>query len=280
MNSTDPEEVSTPARLSGQVLPSASTLQAATAEVAPGLSRCNPDCILLSQTNSNSLCWHLQVGSQLSSSAAVTGKVYPAWYRVCSILLVCSCPLCFAKWREEDFNFFLQSSEINLFWGKYCQPTCCLLQPGAVQQQFICPWAVFLQCGHRPWQQMKPTRGMESCTPSFLLFFERSSRAPPAMPTQGCRRLGRDEHLAAPVGLFAGVIWCAVTALCWASKENKYFSEIAADPRDEIEKLIIVSGYERRMMVMQYLGSLLSKENRTFLAHQVTLYFRVTATKG
>lgn len=100
------------------------------------------------------------------------------------------------------------------------------------------------------------------------------------MPTQGCRRLGRDEHLAAPVGLFAGVIQCAVKALCWASKENKYFSEIAADPRDETEKLIIMSSYERHMMVMQYLGSLLSKENRTFLAHQVTLYFRVTATKG
>ncbi|KAF4798695.1 hypothetical protein TURU_061601 [Turdus rufiventris] len=51
-------------------------------------------------------------------------------------------------------------------------------------------------------------------------------------------------------------------------KENKYFSEIAAGPRDETEKLIMVSGYERHVMVMQYLGSLLSKENRTFLAQQ------------
>ncbi|KAJ7422030.1 hypothetical protein BTVI_15713 [Pitangus sulphuratus] len=47
------------------------------------------------------------------------------------------------------------------------------------------------------------------------------------------------------------------------------FAKIAADPRDENEKLIIVKGYERHMMVMQYLGSFLSKENRTFLAHQV-----------
>lgn len=31
---------------------------------------------------------------------------------------------------------------------------------------------------------------------------------------------------------------------------------------------------------MQYLGRLFSKENRTFLAHQVTLRFRVTATKS
>lgn len=92
--------------------------------------------------------------------------------------------------------------------------------------------------------------------------------------------LGRDEHLAAPEGLFAGVIQCAGAALCWASKENKYFSEIAADPKDETEKLIIASSYERCMMVTRYLGSLLSKENRTFLAHQVTFYFRVTATKG
>lgn len=107
-----------------------------------------------------------------------------------------------------------------------------------------------------------------------------SSLSEPAMhPSNahtGLRRLGRGKHLAGPVGLLAGVIQCAVTALCWVSKEKKYFLEIAADPRDETEKLIIVSSYERHMMVMQDLGSLLSKKTgHSLLAHQVTLYFRV-----
>lgn len=84
----------------------------------------------------------------------------------------------------------------------------------------------------------------------------------PSNAHTGVRRLGRDEHLAAPVGLFAGVIQCAVTALFWASKEKKYFSEIAVDPRDEIEKLIIVSSYERHMMV-PWQPPL--RENRTFI---------------
>lgn len=103
----------------------------------------------------------------------------------------------------------------------------------------------------------------------------------PSNAHTGLRRLGRDKNLAAPVGLFAGVIQCAVTALCWASKENKHFLEIAADPRDGTERLIIVSSYERHMMVMQHLGSLLSKKTEhPFLAHQVTLYFRVLPQKA
>lgn len=53
-----------------------------------------------------------------AASAAVTGKVSPAWYRVCSILSVCSCPLCFAKWREEDFNFFFTKQWNQPFLGK------------------------------------------------------------------------------------------------------------------------------------------------------------------
>lgn len=127
---------------------------------------------------------------------------------------------------------------------------------------------------------MKPTHDIESCIPTFPASFWVTHHAPPAMPTQRCRRLRRDKHLAAPVGLFAGVFQCALTTLCWASKENKYFSEIAAGPRDDTEKLIMVSSYERHVVVMQYLGSLLSKENRTFLAQQVTLYCRVTVTKA
>lgn len=39
----------------------------------------------------------------------------------------------------------------------------------------------------------------------------------------GVRGWGCQTCLTAPVGPFAAVIQCAVTALCWASKENKYF---------------------------------------------------------
>lgn len=102
-------------------------------EVAPGLSRCNPDWILLFQTNST-----LPAGT---SYWVLSCPLLQLWqerlpqpgYRVCRALLVCSCGLCFMKWREEDFNDFLQGNEIILLWEKYCQPTCCLLQPSAVQ---------------------------------------------------------------------------------------------------------------------------------------------------
>lgn len=89
-----------------------------TAEVAPGLSRCNPDFeACSSQTKSNCLCWQLQVGPQRSSTAAVRGKASPASYGVCRVPLVCSCPFCSVKWREEDFIFCYKAMKSS-FSGK------------------------------------------------------------------------------------------------------------------------------------------------------------------
>lgn len=159
-----------------------------TAEVVPGLSRCIPDCILLSQTNSNSLCWHLQVGSQLSSSAAVTGKVSSAW---CRVLLICSCALCFVKCREEDFNFFTRQ------WN---HPSLGKIFPAFLLS--VTAWcsaaAIYLPLGSTTagWapsmEQMKPAHGMESCIPPFLLLSEWASHAPQQCP-HGAQKAGERQ---------------------------------------------------------------------------------------
>lgn len=146
----------------GQVFPRASSLQAASA--LRGLPH---------------------VSADVSQTASCSSKPTPTL----SAILFCSCDRkgflslvhsmqspfglipwsLFCKVEGSEFQFFLQGNEIILFWEKYCHPTCCWLQPGAVQQQFIWPWAVPLQDGHHPWQQMKPTLAMESCIPPFLL---------------------------------------------------------------------------------------------------------------
>lgn len=120
MNSTDPEEVSTPARLSGQVLPSASTLQAATAEFAPGLRRCNPDCILLSQTNSNSLCWHLQVGDSSCDSCfcSCDRKGFPSLVQSMQHPFGLLLSSLFCKVEGRRFQFFFYKAVKSTFSGE------------------------------------------------------------------------------------------------------------------------------------------------------------------
>lgn len=97
------ERVSTPAWLLGQRLPQVSADVTQTGSCSP-----KPTPLSAGTCNWVLSCPLLQLWQE---------RFPQPGYRVCRALLVCSCGLCFIKWREEDFNFFYKAMKFS-FTGK------------------------------------------------------------------------------------------------------------------------------------------------------------------